>query len=310
MQNKILVLGSSNMDFIVRVSRFPNPGETIAGGDLVMAYGGKGANQAVAARRLGADVNFITKLGDDQFGRDYRKYLIRSGLNASYMLRDRRLPMGVALIEVGPGGENRIVVSPGSNASLSIKDLRHIPAAWKGVRVFLTQLEIPLPAVKAGFRMARKEGAVTILNPSPVIPLPPELLSLIDFLVSNAGEAERLAGMKMRRRGDFPKAAAKLLRKGVKNIVITRGSRGLFFKNRDEEIWMDAFRVNAVDTTAAGDAFIGALACGVAGAKPIRAALRIASAAAALTTTKLGAQPALPQRSLLHKFLRVNDSLM
>jgi ribokinase len=291
------------VDLILRIPRFHDPGETITGNNLVTSYGGKGANQAMAAKRLGGNVTFLTKLGNDPFGRSYRQYLIRNRLNPACLLRDSKLPTGVAVIEVSPRGENRIIVSPGANAALSVRDLKTLSGLWKESRVFVTQLEIPLSTVQAGLAAAGKHGAATVLNPSPAIPLPPETLSLVDFLVPNEGEAERLTGMKMNRREDLPKMAERLLRRGVKNVIITLGPRGLFFKNHGREIWMDAFRVKAVDTTAAGDAFIGALACGIAGGKPIPDILAMANAAGALAVTKLGAQPSLPRRRDLRKLL-------
>jgi len=303
MAGRILVLGSSNVDLILRIPRFHNPGETIIGENLVTAYGGKGANQAIAAQRLGGKVSFMTKLGNDQFGQSYRQYFIQNGLDPKYLLQAPDLPTGVALIELSPQGENRIIVSPGANGSLSIKDLKTLPGIWKEVRVFITQLEIPLPTVRTGLKMAKEHGALTLLNPSPLIPLPPEILSLVDFLVPNEWEAERLTGTKMRKKGNFSKMAERLLRKGIRNAVITLGAQGLFFKNQDEEIWMDAFPVKAIDTTAAGDAFLGALACGLGEGRPIREVLRLANGAGALATTKLGAQPSLPGKKELEQYL-------
>lgn len=303
MNRKILVLGSSNVDLILRIPRFHHPGETIISKNLITAYGGKGANQAIAAKRLGGKVIFITKLGNDQFGKFYRRYLIQNGLAPEYLLAAPKIPTGVALIELTLEGENRIIVSPGANESLSIRDLKALPQVWKGVGVFVTQLEIPLPTVKSALRMAKDHSALTLLNPSPIIPLPSEILSLVDFLVPNEGEAERLTGIRMRSGKDLAKMADRLLTKGVKNVVVTLGAQGLFFKNRDGEFWMDVFPVKAVDTTAAGDAFMGALAFGLAGGMPIRKVLRWASAAGALAATKLGAQPSLPKKKELRKFL-------
>ncbi|MBI5966946.1 MAG: ribokinase [Deltaproteobacteria bacterium] len=304
MAKKVLVLGSSNVDFILRIPRFHNPGETILGENLVTAFGGKGANQAIAARRLGGKVSFITKLGNDPYGKSYLKYLIKNGLDQKCLLMDRNLPNGMALIELNPKGENRIIVSPGANGSLFVKDLRRFARIWKEVNVFVTQLEIPLQTVKAALEMAKDHGTLTLLNPSPSIPLPSQLLSLVDFLVPNEWEAQFLAGIKMKGNEDLLKIAKRLLHMGTKNVVITLGPKGAFFKNRDEEIWMEAFKVKAIDTTAAGDAFMGALACGLAEGKPIREALRFANAAGALAATKLGAQPSLPHRKELGNFLR------
>jgi ribokinase len=306
MKRRILVMGSSNVDLILRVPRFPNPGETITGENLVTAFGGKGANQAIAARRLGGKVLFLTKLGNDSFGESYREYLTDNGLPSRFLLQDKTLPTGVAIIELIPRGENRIIVSPGANASLSVKNLQKHQDAWNGVGVFVVQLETPMNTVQEGLLLARKNGSFTILNPAPAAPLSPGISSLVDFLVPNEWEAQSLSGIKMKGKKDLPRIAQKLLDRGVKNVVITLGAHGLYFKNRDEEIWMDAFRVKAVDTTAAGDAFMGALACGLAVQKSIGQALKMANAAGALATTRLGTQPSLPNRLELKRFLERN----
>jgi len=303
MKGRILVLGSSNVDLILRIPRFHHPGETLTGENLVTAFGGKGANQAIAARRLGGEVVFLTKLGNDSFGESYREYLTQNGLPARFLLQDSKLPTGVALIELIPKGENRIIVSPGANGALSVKDLLKHRMLWKGVEVFVTQLEIPLETVAKGLALAKGKGSLTILNPAPAVPLPPKVLSLVDFLVPNEWEAQTLAGMKMKGKKDLPAMARRLLDKGPGNVVITLGAKGLYFQNRDEEIWMDAFRVKAVDSTAAGDAFMGALACGLAEGKPIREVLLWANAAGALATTKLGAQLSLPRRKEVERLL-------
>lgn len=303
MAKKILILGSSNVDVVLRIPRFHRPGETIPCQDLVTVFGGKGANQAVAAKRLGSRVNFITKLGNDHYGQSYRRYLLTNGLGPKGLLRDRNLPTGMALIEVNRKGENRIIVFPGANGSLSEMDIGRLHSLWKEINIFGTQLEIPLPAVCAGLKMAKEKGALTLLNPSPPRRLSRPILSSVDFLVPNELEAQFLTGMKMKRDRDIVEMAERLLEKGVRNVVITLGSRGLFFKGGSEEIWMEAFRVNVVDTTAAGDAFMGALACSLSEGKPIREALRFANGAGALAATKLGAQPSLPSRKALRAFL-------
>jgi ribokinase len=304
MRGKMLVLGSSNIDYVLRVLRFHQPGETIRGRDAVIVFGGKGANQAIAATRLGAKVRFVTKLGHDHYGETYRWYLIKSGLERRYVLRDEELPTGMAFIELTPKGENRIVISPGANASLSERDLKGSLKDWKGVKVFLTQLEIPLLTVKSGLQMARGHGVLTLLNPSPPLPPATNLFSFVDYLVLNQWEAQLFSRTRITTTPDLRKAAQRLLHLGARNVVVTLGSRGLFFRNREEEIRMKAFRVEIVDSTAAGDAFMAGLGCALQEGKEIYEALEFAGGAGALAATKLGAQPSLPFRKELESFLR------
>jgi ribokinase len=304
MRGKILVLGSSNIDYVLRIPRFHQPGETIRGREAMIVFGGKGANQAIAATRLGTKVGFVTKLGNDHYGETYRWYLIKSGLERRYLLRDEDLPTGMAFIELIPKGENRIVVSPGANASLSERDLKGAVKDWKGVKVFLAQLEIPLLTVKLGLQMARGQGVLTLLNPSPPLAPATNLFSFVDYLVLNQWEAQLFSHTRITGTSDLRKAAQRLLHLGARNVVITLGSKGLFFRNREEEIRMKAFRVNVVDSTAAGDAFMAGLACGLLEGKEIYQALEFAGGAGALTATKLGAQPSLPFRRELEILLR------
>ena len=304
MGKKILILGNCNIDFVFKIPRFHHPGETILAESQATFFGGKGANQAMTSKRLGGNVCFITKVGNDLYGKSYRQHLIKNGLDRKPILEDRKLPTGMAMIELTPKGENRIVVSLGANGSLSVKDLKRLQSCWRGVEVFVTQLEIPLPTVEKGVRLAKDEGAVTLLNPSPPAQLSPRFLSWVDFIVPNEIEAQILTGIKWRGDRDIRKMAERLLEMGVKNVVITLGPKGLFFKNRSEERWMAAFKVKVTDTTAAGDAFLGALATGLAENKPIQEALKFANGAGALATTKLGAQPSLPLRQELLSFLK------
>jgi ribokinase len=303
MGRKILILGNCNVDFVFKISRFHHPGETILAESQVTFFGGKGANQAMTAKRLGGNVYFITKVGNDLYGKTYRQHLIKNGLDRKLILEDRKLPTGMAVIELTPKGENRIIAFPGANGSLSIKDLKRLQPCWRGVEVFVTQLEIPLRTVERGLRLAKDQGSLTLLNPSPPAQLSPHFLSLVDFIVPNEIEAQFLTGIKWKGDRGIRKMAERLLEMGVRNVVITLGPKGLFFKNRSEEIWMDAFRVKVFDTTAAGDAFLGGLATGFAENKPIREALIFANGAGALATTKLGAQPSLPFRKDLEVFL-------
>ncbi len=303
MAKKILVLGNSNVDFVFKIPRFHHAGETILAESLGTFFGGKGANQAITAKRLGGDVHFITKVGNDQYGKSYRGHLIKNGLDQKLILTDNKLPTGTAVIELTPKGENRIIAFLGANGSLSVDDLKRLKRHWSGVGVFVTQLEIPLPTVERGLKTAKDQGALTLLNPSPPIRLPSRILSSVDFIVPNELEAQFLTGIKWERDQQIRKVAQKLLGMGVKNVVITLGSKGLFFKNRTEEFWMKAFKVNVVDTTAAGDAFLGGLATALTENRPIREALKFANGAGALATTKLGAQPSLPTRKELEALL-------
>ncbi len=303
MKGRVLVLGSSNVDLIFRIPRFHRPGETIQGENAVTVFGGKGANQAIASKRLGGEVIFMTKLGNDAYGKCYLRYLIKNGFPQKYLLKDKKLPTGMASIELVSKGENRIIVSPGANGSLSVEDLRRLIPLWKTIKVFVTQSEIPAETLKMGLKMARKNGAITLLNPSPPIRLSPSVLSLADYIVPNEWEAQSLTGIKWKGGREIRIMAERLLTTGAKNVVVTLGSKGLFFKNRSEEFWVKAFKVNVVDTTAAGDAFLGALAFGLSKDKPIQEALAFANAAGALATTKLGAQPSLPSRREVEVFL-------
>jgi ribokinase len=303
MRKKILVLGSSNIDLVLRIPRFHNPGETLQAESLLTVFGGKGANQAIASKRLGGNVVFVTKLGNDSYGKSYHNYLVENGLHQKFLLKDRKLPTGMAVIELVPKGENRIIVSPGANGFLSVKDLKRLNPLWKKIKVFATQLEIPIETVKMGLKMAKDHGAITLLNPSPPVQLPSKILSLVDFIVPNEIEAQSLTGIKWKGDPDIRRMGETLLKMGARNAVITLGSKGLFFRNRNEEFWMTAFRVNVVDTTAAGDAFLGALATDLAESKPLQETLRFANGAGALATTKLGAQPSLPLRKELETFL-------
>ncbi len=303
MGKRILILGSCNVDLVFHIPRFHHPGETISAESQATFFGGKGANQAMSSKRLGGNVCFITKVGNDLYGKSYRQHLVKNGLDQKPILEDKKLPTGMAVIELTPEGENRIVVFPGANGSLSAGDLKRLHSCWRGIGVFATQLEIPLATVEGGLRLAKKEATLTLLNPSPPVQLSPHLLSLVDFIVPNEIEAQFLTGIKRKGDRDIRRMAERLLEMGAKNVVITLGPKGLFFKNRTDEIGMNAYQVKVIDSTAAGDAFLGALATGLAENKPIKEALRFANAAGALAATKLGAQTSLPFRKDLETFL-------
>jgi len=308
MGKRILVIGSANVDFILKIPRFHKAGETILGKDAVTAFGGKGANQAVAARRLGGTVSFLTALGDDAHGKAYREYLVRSGFKEKFLLTEPKKPTGMALIEIAPSGENRIIVSPGANGALSPKCLKKAGQVWEGIGILVTQLETPLETVQAALEEAKRKGILTILNPAPARLLSPRVLSMVDFLVPNGAEAQEISGVKIKGEEGLSKTASELLNRGAKNVIITLGAKGAYFKNLLEEIRVQAFRVKAADTTAAGDAFVGALAWGLVAGMIMEDILLHANAAGALTTTRLGAQPSLPTLAEVRKFLRERRS--
>jgi ribokinase len=304
----IVVVGSSNTDLVVRVPQVPRPGETVLGGDLRTLAGGKGANQAVAARRVGADVTFVGCLGDDRFGDEAAATLACEGLRLDYLRRVLGAPSGVALIAVAANGQNSIIVAPGANARLGPEDIERAGPALRAARIVIAQLEVPLVAVQRAFALARAAGATTLLNPAPAQPLDDELLGLVDVIVCNETEAELLTGMAVADAAGAEVAAQALLNRGPRLAIVTRGEAGSTLAEVDGIAHVPAFTVPVVDTTAAGDAFIGAFACRLAaGAAPVDAA-RYAAAAAALSVGKEGAQPSLPAAAAVDALLAAHDA--
>jgi ribokinase len=294
---KIVVVGSANTDLVCRVPHLPQPGETVLGGEFVQAAGGKGANQAVAAARLGAEVSLVARVGDDAFGDAALAGYRHEGVRTLYMQRDSKAPSGVALILVDRAGENVIAVAPGANGTLSISDVEFARPAFETADVVLLQLEIPLPTVVAAARQAREAGALVVLNPAPMPSggLPRELLAQVSVITPNEHEAGRLVNLPAD--GDEDDLADALRGIGVPVVVMTRGKRGALLVDADAHFIVAAPRVAAVDTTAAGDAFNAALAVALAEQRPWPEAVRRACAAGALAATKLGAQPSLPRRT-------------
>ncbi len=282
------------MDLVVPVPRHPRPGETVLGGDLRRVPGGKGANQAVAAARLGAAVRMVGRVGRDAFGHALIENLKREGVDASGIKALAGASTGVALISVDEGGENAIVVSPGANARLGPEDLN--PRDLEDAAVLLLQLEVPLETVAAAARLGRQAGARVVLNAAPARPLPDALLANLDVLVVNAYEAATLLETKPPEGPKNALAAARALAQKVPEVVVTLGERGLVYAGTEGEGHLPAFSVRPVDTTAAGDAFTGALAAGLAEGMGLKRALRLGAAAGALAATRPGAQPSLPQR--------------
>ncbi len=299
----VAVVGSANIDFTVYVDRLPAPGETVLGGDLAITHGGKGANQAVAASRAGAGVAFIAKVGRDGHGDEIRRHLLASGLSLDAVIEDRESPSGVALILVERGGRNQIVVAPGSNMRLSPSDLEPYLFLLQGSRVLLTQLETPLETVLYALRQARQAHVVTILNPAPARVLPDEVYPLLDFITPNETEATALSGIQVGGVASAREAARWFLAGGCRGVIITLGSAGAVVATEDEAYHFPAFPVRAEDSTAAGDAFNGVLAAGLARGACLEEAVRWASAAGALACTRHGAQESLPDGAALEAFL-------
>lgn len=299
----ILVIGSSNTDMIIRVPRIPKPGETIIGGTFSMAAGGKGANQAVAAARAGGRVTFVARVGDDIFGRQARRNFEADGIDIRFVASDASAPSGVALINVADDGENAISVASGANARLTPEDIRKAAAAFDGADIALIQLETPLETVRAAVETANDRGIPVILNPAPARELDDGILKNVTILTPNESEAEILTGIKVATESDAKRAAAALRARGPRRVIITLGEKGCYAAADDFGGRIPAFRVRSVDSTAAGDVFNGALAVALAEQRAIVEALRFASAAAALSVTKLGAQPSAPTRAEIAEFL-------
>src|SRR4051794_1532935 len=302
MKAKIVVVGSSNTDMILKLERIPKPGETILGGAFVTAAGGKGANQAVAAAQAGGSVTLVARVGQDIFGEQAIAGFVESGINVDHVQRDK-FPSGVALIFVAKDGENSIGVGSGANAKLSPADVRKAKTAFAAATAVVMQLETPLETVKAAADLAHANGILVILNPAPAQPLPDSLLKKTSILTPNETEAELLTGIKVTDDASCSRAADILLSKGVQTVIITLGSRGAYAATSAFKQFVPAFKVKPVDTTAAGDTFNGALAVALAEGMPMIEAVQFANAAGAISVTRMGAQPSAPSRKEIEKLL-------
>ena len=299
----ILVIGSANVDFTVKVERLPQVGETVSGGDFLLSYGGKGANQALAAHLAGAPVLMIAKLGRDANGELLYRQLTAKGLNAQGFLRDAEAPAGVALIMVDPQGHNLIATAAGSNRRLTVADVQALDASAFVGGVLLTQLETPLETVEYGLRRARDQGMTTILNPAPGRPLSPDLLALPHIITPNETEASLLSGVAVTGLDSARRAGERLLALGCRAVLVTLGAQGSLLVRREEVKHFPAFPVTPVDATAAGDAFNGVLAAALFEGRRLDEAIVRANAAGALCVTKRGAQEALPSRQEIEALL-------
>lgn len=300
---KIVVVGSANTDMVVKAERLPGGGETVMGGDFAMVPGGKGANQAVCAAKLGADVTFVARLGDDLFADASMESFWNAAIDTRHVVRDPSAPSGVALIMVDSKGENSIVVAPGANMRVTPADVDGARDAIAEADALVLQLEIPTETVVHAIETARSLDVRVVLNPAPMHAFPVEILRKVDVLILNQHEAAELLG-RMGQGADLnPEEAAADLRKlGVECVVVTLGSAGAYASAGDAAEYVPAVKVRAVDTTAAGDAFTASFACALAdGGAPLDAA-RFAAKVSAITVTRMGAQPSMPTRAEVDTF--------
>jgi ribokinase len=316
----ILVVGSMNADLVIRAPRFPQPGETISGEDLQIIPGGKGANQAIAAARQGASVTMVGRVGNDSFGPELINNLKRNNVDTSHVQIDSRSATGTAIIIVDTNGQNSIVLSPGGNGKLSPADLDDVPFADH--KLLLLQLEIPLEVVFSAAQRAKEEGLRVLLNPAPACSLPDELVSLSDFILPNETELSLLTNQPVHDLASAGKAAGTLIERGAQNVIVTLGANGALIVSGQQVTHVNTYQVDVVDTTAAGDAFIGGFAAKLleSDGKPSRRqeqvspgrhgdapalqnAVRYGCACGALAATKFGAQPSLPTREEAERFI-------
>ncbi len=298
MSEHIVVVGSLNMDLVVRTPRHPHIGETIIGSDFRTYPGGKGANQAVAAARLGSAVKMIGRVGKDDFGKALLHNVTHNGVDTSLILRDREAATGVALITVDDLGQNTIVVASGANARVTAEDISAAQEAFTGASVLVLQLECPLPAVTRAIEIARHYGVRVVLNPAPAQKLDPELLARVDYLIPNQSELVLLTN-----REPLSEAVGVLESWGVRRVIVTLGEEGVLIMENGREYRQAAPRVNVVDTTAAGDAFVGAFAVALRENLSTQEAAGWGNAAGALAVTRAGAQPSLPTRAEFDEFV-------
>jgi len=302
----VISIGSINMDLVVRTPRFANPGETIIGHDFYTASGGKGANQAVAVGRLGVDVLMFGRIGNDFFGKNLLKNLEENNVGTKGVKIDNMLPTGTALITVDDNAENKIIFIPGANSAVCNSDISKLIPFFERAQILMLQLEIPLDIVVAAAKKAKESGIKVLLDPAPARELPGELLQCCDFITPNETEAQILTGIKIENSMDAKKAAEVLLEKGVRAVIVKMSSKGSYYYDGSTEILFSAYKVDAVDTVAAGDAFNGGFAAAFSEGKAIEETLQWANACGALSTTKPGAQPSMPSREELVLFTKEN----
>lgn len=295
-KKKILVIGSANTDMVISAEHFPKPGETLIGHDFMTNHGGKGANQAVAAARLGGYTAFICKLGDDSFGHSTMEMLEKEGIDVSHSSFSDKASSGVALICTIPSGENSIIIDSGTNALLSPDDMIAAEPLFADAAVVLMQLETPIETVIKAAELGKKHGACVILNPAPAptSPLPEALLRNVDLLIPNETEAEYIAGVNIQTDEDVATVMDKIQKLGVKNVIITEGYKGVYARIDGKLVKVPAFKVKAVDTTAAGDTFCGALCVSLCKGNNLEEAILFANKASSISVTRRGAQISMP----------------
>lgn len=302
----IVVVGSSNTDMVIKMDKIPAPGETVLGGEFTIAAGGKGANQAVAAARAGGHVGFVACVGDDMFGEQALEGFSKDSINTEYVFKDKLQPSGCALIFVDKDGENSIAVASGANARLTPEHIDFAKDKIISSEILILQLETPSDTVKHAAQLASDNGITVMLDPAPAQLLDENILKCLSLLTPNESEAELLTGIPVEDEESADKAASYLLAKGINTVLITLGSRGTFIAKEEIREMIPGFKVKAVDSTAAGDVFNGALAVSLSEKVPLFHAVRFANAAAALSVTKLGAQPSAPLRKEIEEFLKRN----
>ncbi len=304
MKPKIVIAGSSNTDMVIKTKHLPLPGETVLGGNFFMNAGGKGANQAVAAARLDGHVTFIAKIGNDVFGKEAKEGLIKENINTKYVFTDEINASGIALITVDEEGENCIAVASGANAALDVDDINKAKSAIEEADIVLVQLEIPLQTVTHVVQMASDSHKKIILNPAPAMALPDEIYKKLFIITPNQKEASMLSGIPIDGLESLKKMLDFFIEKGVTYVIITTGESGVLWSDKNNHRIVTAPRVKAVDTTAAGDVFNGALAVALAEEKQITEAIHFAIWAAALSVTRLGAQSSAPNRHEVESFMQ------
>lgn len=294
---KIVVIGSTNTDLVIKTERIPEQGETVIGGSFMMTAGGKGANQAVAAARMDGDVIFVTKVGDDMFGEESQRHFANENIPAEYIFTEQGSPSGVALITVDARGENCIVVAPGANDLLSRSDIDVVRSQIEAAEYLLLQLEIPMEVVEYAADVAHKAGTKVILNPAPAAPLSRELISKLYLITPNRTECQLLTARSISDEKSAESAASALLAMGAQNAIVTLGSRGaLVAESGGKYELIPAQHVVAVDTTAAGDVFNGALCVALSEGRTLIEAANFATKASAISVTRMGAQSSIPYR--------------